>query len=206
MQSVEAHSDQLGAAIQVLRHGGLIVYPTETLYGVGADATDPAALDRLIAAKGREPGKPIAVLVADEEMLALLVSEIPTPARRLMRRFWPGPLTIVLPARAGISDHLTGGSGTIGARVSSGGIAARLVRGLGRPLTSPSANPAGQTPASSIAQARQYFGATIGCYVDGGELGGGSASTVVKVTAEKVEIVRPGAVAADEVMKCIEER
>ncbi len=112
-------AEAVALAARVLVRGGIVVYPTETLYGLGADAFNLAALERLVQLKGRVPGKPVAVLVSDTTMLRDLVSEIPPPAEVLMRRFWPGPLTLVLQARASVSALLTGGGDSIGVRLSS---------------------------------------------------------------------------------------
>ena len=185
----------VAAAADVLRRGGVVVYPTETLYGLGVDATNPTALACLVALKGREPGKPISVLVADETMLSVLVAEVSPLARRLVRRFWPGPLTLVLPARPGVSDLLTGGTGSIGVRVSSHPVATALVVAVGRPVTTPSANPAGGVPPVTVEDARRYFGTTVDAYLDGGRLPGEPASTVVDVR-DGLHVVREGAVAA----------
>ena len=185
----------IAGAADVLRRGGVVVYPTETLYGLGVDATNPQALARLVALKGREAGKPISVLVADQTMLSELADEVSPLARRLVRRFWPGPLTLVLPARAGVSELLTGGTGTIGVRVSSHPVATALVAAVGRPVTSPSANPAGCAPPVTVDDARTYFGTTVDAYLDGGRLPGEPASTVVDVR-DGLRVVREGAVSA----------
>jgi L-threonylcarbamoyladenylate synthase len=183
----------MDAALVTLRRGGVVVYPTETLYGLGVDATNPSALHRLVTLKVRQAGKPISVLVSDAEMLNGIVVEIPKAAGRLMHAFWPGPLTIVLRARAEVSEVLTAGSGTIGVRISSHPQAAELVRRLGRPLTTPSANPAGARPPVSVEAARAYFGDQVDVYVDAGTLPGEPASTVVEMTGE-LRVVREGAI------------
>ncbi|MBI3784240.1 MAG: threonylcarbamoyl-AMP synthase [Deltaproteobacteria bacterium] len=186
---------EVGSAARILAAGGIVVYPTETLYGLGADALNLQALERLVRLKGREPGKPISVLVSDTTMLSLLVADIPPLARRLMQRFWPGPLTIVFAASASVPEALSGGSGGIGVRVSSHPVATALVRALGKPLTTPSANPAGQPPPVTIAEARGYFGKGVDEYLDGGRLPGEPASTVVDVR-QGLRVVREGAVPA----------
>jgi len=190
-----SETQAIAAAAGALRHGGVVVYPTETLYGLGVDATNPTALARLVALKGREPGKPISVLVTDETMLSGLAAEVSPLARRLVRRFWPGPLTLVLPARADVSDLLTGGTGTIGVRVSSHPVATALVVAVDRPVTSPSANPSGCTPPVTIDDARGYFGTTVDAYLDAGRLSGEPASTVVDVR-NGLHVLREGAVPA----------
>ena len=188
------------AAARILAGGGVIVYPTETLYGLGADASNEVALERLVELKGREAGKPIAVLVSDTEMLEGVVEEVSTAAADLMRRFWPGPLTIVLRARPTVSHWLTGGGDSIGVRVSSHPTAMALVRALGRPLTAPSANPAGLRPPTRLDEARAYFGSRVDCYVDGGGLPGEPASTVVDARGE-LRVIRDGAVPAHLLMR-----
>jgi L-threonylcarbamoyladenylate synthase len=195
--STAAACRQLAVAVRTLAQGGVVVYPTETLYGLGVDASNPAALHRLVALKGREPGKPILVLVGDMTMLAALVDDIPPAAHRLMRRFWPGPLTVVLRARADVSPVLTGGSGTIGVRLSSHPTARTLPLQLGRPVTAPSANPRGQPPPRTVAEARRYFGRTVDHYVDGG-LVQGIPSTVVDARGA-LRVIRHGAVPATEI-------
>lgn len=188
------------AAARTLAAGGLVVYPTETLYGLGADACNEAALQRLVDVKGREPGKPIAVLVSEMTMLEEVVDEIPDVAAKLMQRFWPGPLTIVLRARASVSRLLTGDDDGIGVRVSSHPIAGALVRALGRPVTAPSANPAGAPPPTRLDEARAYFGDRIDYYLDGGCLPGEPASTVVDVRGT-LRVIRDGAVPAHLVLE-----
>ncbi|MBI2962269.1 MAG: threonylcarbamoyl-AMP synthase [Deltaproteobacteria bacterium] len=182
--------------MDVLRRGGVVVYPTETLYGLGADATDEAALERLAALKGRDRGKPISVLVASRAMLDEIVAAVPATAERLMSAFWPGALTIAFPARAGLSAVLTGGGATIAARISSHALAQALVEHLGRPLTSTSANPGGSPPPRDVAQARAYFGAAVDLYVDGGRSPGGAGSTVIDCCGEAPVIVRAGSISA----------
>ena len=193
--SMQDHDPAVAAAAAILRRGGLVVYPTETLYGLGADAFNRKALERLVRIKGREAGKPIAVLVRDLDMLDQVAAEIPKTAELLAQRFWPGPLTIVFAARAHLSELLTGGSGSIGVRVSSHPRAAALVRALDKPLTAPSANPAGQPPPRSIDAARRYFGDNVDYYLDDEILPGEPASTIVDVRG-RVRIVRHGAIAA----------
>lgn len=184
----------VAAAARVLAGGGIVVYPTETLYALGADAYNARALQRLIELKVREPGKPIAVLVGDIDMVRELATDIPPAAQVLIRRFWPGPLTLVLRARTSVSPLLTGGGG-IGVRLSSHPVATAVVRALGHAVTAPSANPAGRRPPVRVDEARAYFGAHVDCYLDGGSLPGEPASTVVDLR-DGLEIIREGAVAA----------
>lgn len=166
------------------------MFPTETVYGLGADATAAAAVDELVRVRGREEGKPVLVLVSDLEMLATVAADIPVGARRLAARFWPGPLTLVLQALPGLPAPLTAGTGTIGVRVPGHSQAAALVRALGRPVTAPSANPPGAPAPRRLAEARAYFGDRVAVYVDGGELAGG-ASTIAALD-DGVRVLRAG--------------
>lgn len=191
-------------ALEALRAGGAVVYPTETLYGLGVDATDDEALQRLVRLKGREPGKPVSVLVSDTAMLERVAASISPAAERLMRRFWPGALTLVLPAAPHLSDVLTGGTGTIGVRHSSHPLATALVAALARPLTTPSANPAGAPPPRTIDVARSYFGDGVDVYVDAGELPGGVGSTVVDPSPTP-RILREGAIPAASIHAALRE-
>ncbi len=177
-----------------LQRGAVVVYPTETLYGLGVDAANEAALARLVALKDRDRGKPVSVLVASRAMLEEIVAAIPAVAERLMSELWPGALTIAFSARAGLSTVLTGGGATIAARISGHPIARELVERLGRPLTSTSANPGGVPPAVDAERARAYFGEAVAVYVDGGRTSGGPGSTVVDCSGVEPVLVRAGGI------------
>jgi L-threonylcarbamoyladenylate synthase len=181
----------------------VVVFPTETVYGIGADAASAGAVGKLVALRGREEGKPILVLVRDLEMVETVAREIPAAARRLATRFWPGPLTLVLPARDGLPAPLTAGTGTIGVRAPGHALAAALVAGLGRPVTAPSANLPGKSPPRRLAEARGYFPAGVAVWVDGGTLPGG-ASTVAAVEGEEVRVLRAGPITAAAIRALLE--
>jgi L-threonylcarbamoyladenylate synthase len=191
-------------AAAVLVRGGLAVFPTESVYGLGADATSPAAVERLVAVRGRDEGKPILVLASDLRMVTQVVRHVPLLARRLAARLWPGALTLVLPARDGLPAALTAGTGTIGVRMPDHATARALVAALGRPVTAPSANPPGASPAVTVAEARAYFGDRVQAYVDGGALGGG-VSTVVAMGGSHVRVLRAGLVATDAIERALAE-
>jgi L-threonylcarbamoyladenylate synthase len=151
-----------------------------------------AAVARLVAVRGRAASKPILVLVRDLAMAAATVAgAMPAGARRLADRFWPGPLTLVLPATVGLPGPLTAGTGTIGVRAPGHPTAAALVDALGRPITAPSANPPGAEPPRRLADVRAYFADRVACYLDGGDLPGG-ASTVAAVEESAVRVLRAG--------------
>jgi L-threonylcarbamoyladenylate synthase len=181
-------------AIEALRSGEVVVYPTETFYGMGADALSPAALDRLFSLKGREPGKPVALIAADARSAFELAREVPETARRLAEAFWPGPLTLVLPARDNLPEPLIGPDGGVGVRVSSHPVARALAAGLGRPITATSANLAGGQPATTLGEARDAFGANVKVYLEGGRLTAAAPSTVVACDRDGWRILRAGAI------------
>ncbi|MGH7809071.1 MAG: L-threonylcarbamoyladenylate synthase [Candidatus Binatia bacterium] len=192
----ETKAENLSQAIAALGRGDVIVFPTETLYGLGADALNCAAVDKVFQLKGRDLRNPIPVLVSDLLMLDVLVAEISPLAKQLMACFWPGPLTLVLPARGDIPRPLVNTSGGVGVRISSHPLARKLVDMLGRPITATSANPSGQPAARTAAQARAYFSGAVEIFVDGGELTSPSPSTVAEVVGEKVAVIRHGAIDA----------
>ncbi len=178
----------------MLRSGGLVAFPTETFYGLGAAALDDAAVRRALVVKGRPEGKPLPVLVDSGAMLDRLVTGVPARARALMDLHWPGPLTLVLPARPAVPAGVTAGTGTVGVRVSSHVVARRLPRALGGPVTAPSANPSGQPPPTTAAGVLAYFDGAIALVLDGGPTPGGAASTVLDVTVDPPRILRQGPV------------
>jgi len=180
-------------ALAALAAGALVVFPTETLYGLGADARSAAAVARLVAVRGREEARPILVLVDDLTMAESVAAEVPAAVRRLAACFWPGALTLVLPARPHLPAPLTAGTGTIGVRVPGHPIARALVHGLGAPITAPSANPPGAPPPRTVDEAREYFGTRVDVYLDGGRLPGGG-STVALVEGDTPRVLRPGPV------------
>ena len=185
--------------------GELVVFPTESVYGLGADACSAAAVDRLVSVRGREPGKPILVLVRDLAMAETVAANVSPATRRLADTFWPGPLTLVLPARDDLPAPLTAGTGTIGVRVPGHPDAAALVAGLGRPVTAPSANPPGAPPPRTVAAARAYFGDAVAVYVDGGALEG-DASTVAVIEDDRVRVLRAGPVSEAALVAALEAR
>lgn len=202
-RKTEIPAPPIEAAIAALKSGQIVVFPTETFYGVGADATNARALERLFEIKQREPDKPVALIAADLEMVRRVTTEIPPAARVLARRFWPGPLTLVLPARAELARELTNREGGVGIRVSPHPLASELTRRLGAPLTATSANLSGEQPARTIEQARRAFGNRIAVYVDGGTLTGGLPSTVVAFERGVLRIIRAGAVAEDKLSQAL---
>lgn len=182
------------AAAAALRADGLVAFPTETFYGLGAAALRPAAVRRVVEIKGRADDKPLLVLVDSVAMVTRVALEVPAPARELMARHWPGALTLVLRARPGVPREVTAGSGTVGVRLSAHPLARALVSALGEPVTAPSANPAGAPPPTTAAEVAAYFGEAVDLVLDGGATPGGEPSTVLDVTVEPPRVIRAGAV------------
>jgi L-threonylcarbamoyladenylate synthase len=183
----------LQAAADVLRSGGAVAFPTETFYGLAAAALDPTSVKRIFALKGRPDSKPLLVLV-DSVAMAETVADVTESARALMKRYWPGALTLVLPARAIVPLDVTAGTGTLGVRVSSHPIAHDLVKTLGEPVTAPSANPSGLEPPTTAGAVVAYFAGSLDLVLDGGPTAGGAPSTVLDMTVHPPAIIRQGAV------------
>lgn len=184
----------LALACDLLRAGGLVAFPTETSYGLAVDPLNQAALERLFSLKRRDPGKPVLLIVAEPGQLAGLAAEIPAAFNSLMARFWPGPLTLVFPGAPGLPALLTGGTGTIGARVSSHPAARRLGKAFGRPLTATSANLSGFPAAVTAEEVTAQLGAGVDLIIDGGETPGGLGSTVVAHRADALCLLRAGVI------------
>jgi len=174
---------ELEGAAAILRGGGLVAFPTETVYGLGANALDPAAIERLREAKRRPAEKHFTLHIASADDVPRFVEEVPRGARVLIGRYWPGPLTIVFPSKDGEG---------IGLRVPASEVARELIRLVGSPLAAPSANPAGLEPATDAEQVRAYFDGAIDAVVDGGPAVIKQASTVVRFDANGYEILRSG--------------
>ncbi|HXR24393.1 MAG TPA: L-threonylcarbamoyladenylate synthase [Candidatus Binataceae bacterium] len=189
----------IAIAIAELRAGEGVIYPTETFYGIAADAFAPAALERIFEIKGRDTAKTIALIAHDAAAAFAIAREVPATARRLADAFWPGPLTIVMPARSGIPESLIGPDGGVGVRVSSHPIACALAHGLGRPITATSANRSGEAPARTIGEARAALGDKVKVFVEGGTLPGGAPSTVVQCDRDGWRLLRAGAIGVDKI-------
>uniref|UniRef100_UPI004056D44A L-threonylcarbamoyladenylate synthase n=1 Tax=Candidatus Electronema sp. TaxID=2698783 RepID=UPI004056D44A len=179
-------------AARLLRQGGLIAFPTETYYGLGVDPFNTEALRRLFTVKRRATEKPVLVLVADQSQVPQLAEETPEPLRLLMNRFWPGPLTLVFPAKKNLPDLLTGGSGTVGIRQSPEPTAAQLLAAFGGPVTATSANRSGNAAAITAAEVEAAFGSEIDLILDGGRTPGGAGSTLVGWNGQELRCFREG--------------
>ena len=191
---VAPDDDLLRAAADVLRRGRLVAFPTETFYGLGAAALDAAAVRRVFAVKGRPTAMPLLVVLDVAGSVRHVVADVPDRARALMDRHWPGPLTLVFRAAAGVPTELTAGTGTLGVRVPRHEVPRALVRHLGAPVTAPSANPTGSAPPTTADAVLAYFPDALDLVLDGGPTAGGAPSTVVDVTVDPPRVLRQGAI------------
>ncbi len=188
----------LARAAAVLRGGGLVAFPTETVYGLGAHALDAEAVARIFAAKGRPATNPVIVHVAEAEAARALVRAWPESARRLAERFWPGPLTLVLPRSERVPDLVTAGGPTVAVRVPAHPAALALLRACGLPVAAPSANRSTELSPTRAEHVLQGLGERIDLLLDGGPTPGGLESTVLDLTTDPPRLLRPGLVAPGE--------
>jgi L-threonylcarbamoyladenylate synthase len=184
-------SELIAEAAQVIRAKGVIIYPTETLYGLGANPLFPEAMERIYAIKGRDALKPIPFLIKDQEMLASLVEAVLPVGRELMERYWPGALTLIFRAKKVLPAPLRGKNGTIALRISSHPVARRIVEALDTPLTSTSANIAGTEDLLDGEKMAQLFGSHVDLIIDAGKVPG-IGSTVIDLTVSPPRMVREG--------------
>ena len=197
-------NEQIVRAAQVLRAGGLVAFPTETVYGLGADASNAAAMARLYAAKGRPADHPVIVHFADAEMAFEWAREVPEAARKLAAKFWPGPLTMVLKRSTKASDFVTGGQDSVGLRVPSHPVAQALLREFGGGVAAPSANLFGKVSATTAAHVREEM--KVDWVLDGGASEVGIESTIVDVSGGEVVLLRPGGIAKEQLEEILQVR
>ncbi len=191
----EAPDDpDIQAAARILSAGGIVAFPTETVYGLGACFDQPAAVRKIFLAKGRPPDNPLIAHIADCGQLGLLVKDWPPLAEKLAAAFWPGPLTIVLPRADTVPDEVTAGLDTVAVRMPDHALALALIVAAGRPLVAPSANRSGRPSPTSAEHVSRDLGESIDAVLDGGSCDVGLESTVIGIDRGQVVIYRPGAV------------
>lgn len=191
--------EEIEKAALILRQGGLVAFPTETVYGLGADASNPAALKKIFAAKGRPADHPLIVHIADTSDLKKWAAEVPRAAWLLAEKFWPGPLTMVLKRAPQVSDLISGGQDSIGLRVPAHPVARRLLKAFGSGIAAPSANKFGRLSPTSAEHVRQELGSAVDLVLDGGDCEIGIESTIVDLTREAPAILRPGRISAQQI-------
>jgi L-threonylcarbamoyladenylate synthase len=194
MRTLLLEPHQIGEAAAVIRRGGLLVFPTETVYGLGASAWDDAACRRIFEAKGRPPDNPLIVHIAGAAMLAEVASSVPAEAERLFRAFSPGPLTLILPRGPRMPDAVTAGRDTVGVRIPSHPVAQKLLKACGMPVAAPSANLSGRPSPTSFHTAVSQMQGRVDAILDGGHCEHGLESTILHVSKGEVIVLREGAV------------
>lgn len=193
----------LDAAARVIRAGGVIALPTDTLYGLAADPFRIDAVDRVFAAKGRAADRALPLIAADADQVVEWFGALPIIGARLAGRFWPGPLTLLLPAPASLAPAVTGGTGTAGVRVPAHAVARAVCRACATPLTATSANVSGEAASGDPGDVERTLGDRIDLLVDAGPTPGGPPSTIVDVTGPSAVLVRAGAIAWGEIEACL---
>lgn len=192
MNKENPEPDRVEEAAEVIRSGGLVAFPTETVYGLGGNALDPEASKKIYAAKGRPSDNPLIAHIADPEALPELAAEIPLAAQRLMERYWPGPMTLVFKKTDKVPYSTTGGLDTVAVRMPSHPVARDLIRAAGVPIAAPSANRSGRPSCTKAEHVREDLDGKIDMILDGGEVGIGLESTIIDVTGETPSLLRPG--------------
>jgi L-threonylcarbamoyladenylate synthase len=203
LDGTAADGEALAEASRVLRGGGLVAFPTETVYGLGANALDTAAVARIFAAKGRPANNPLIVHLADAAQVREVAADWPPRAARLAERFWPGPLTLVLPKRDIVPDIVTAKGPTVAVRVPAHPVAQALLRAVALPLAAPSANRSTELSPTRAEHLLRGLQGRIDLVLDGGPTAGGIESTVLDVTTIPPRLLRPGLVSAAELESVI---
>lgn len=194
---VPASSATLDRAARILRAGGLVAFPTETVYGLGADATQPSAVAKIFAAKGRPSEHPVIVHLADTSWLTRWAAVVPPAANALAKAFWPGPLTLILRRSGDVPDVVTGGGDTVGLRMPAHPVAQGLIERLGRAVAAPSANRFGRISPTRAEHVAEELGGRIDLIVDGGPCEVGVESTIVDLSGASPRLLRFGGVALE---------
>ncbi len=194
---------QVKEAVQILKKGGVIVLPTDTVYGLGADAFNSKAVDRIYEIKNRPRHLPLPLLLSDVSQITMIAESVPEVGWFLASRFWPGGLTLVLPKIASLPSYLTRGP-TIAVRIPNHPICLALIEGLGRPIIGTSANISGRPSCLTTDEVKQQLGDKVDLIIDGGKCPGGGESTIVDVTGEVPVVLRQGIIAQYEIDKILE--
>ncbi len=201
---LDENSDLVRAA-SILREGGLVAFPTETVYGLGADALNPEALQKIYQAKGRPSDNPLIVHIAEVAMLASLTTDVPPIAHQLIDAFWPGPLTLVLPKAPIVPELVTGGLATVAVRMPDHPVALALLQAAGVPVAAPSANLSGKPSPTTAQHVWEDLTGKIEMILDGGPVGVGVESTVLDITMDPPLILRPGGITAEQLAEVLGE-
>src|SRR3954470_16918309 len=193
----------LHEAAIVIKSGGIVAMPTDTLYGLAADPFSPAAIERVFAAKGRPAERALPLVAADMTQVEEQLGALSPDGRRLAAAYWPGPLTLLLPRPSTMPEEVTGGLGQVGVRVPAHAVARDLCRACGRPLPATSANPSGAPASADPDDVARTMGEGVALLLDAGLTPGGPPSTIVNVSGDVVRLVRPGAIPWEHVQACL---
>ena len=196
---------KINEAVQILKQGGIIAYPTDTVYSVGTNALDQKAVDRVFKVKGRSYSKPLPVLIAHEDQLPTVVRSISGMAKFLMQSFWPGALTMVLLKSDLLPSNVTAGADTVGIRMPNHIVPLTIIEMLGLPIIGTSANISGKRSTLTAEEARTQLGGCVDLVVDGGKCPVGIESTIVDLTVDMPKILRKGAIPEGKIYQVIEE-
>lgn len=195
--------DKLKEPAQIIKNGGIVIFPTETVYGIGTNGLDENAIKKLYEVKQRPLNKPISLLVNNIEMVDKIAKNITEVEYKLMERFFPGPLTIILEKRDIVPDILTSNTNTVGIRMPSGEIAKKLIEFAGVPIATSSSNISGKPSGINIADIKKDFEGKVDCFIDNGESELGIPSTVIRIIDNIPHILRQGAISEEEIRKVI---
>lgn len=201
---LRASDEQVDDAVDVLRRGGLVAIPTETVYGLGADASNPDAVRRIFAAKGRPSDHPLIVHIHDADAVARWAHDPPAVAHQLARAFWPGPLTLVLPRAASVPDVVTGGRPTVGLRVPDQPLTLRLLERFGGGVAAPSANRFGRVSPTRAEHVVADLGDSVDLVLDAGPCRVGVESTIVEIVADRLEVLRVGTITVQDLERVVD--
>jgi L-threonylcarbamoyladenylate synthase len=202
---VRATQTEIEEAVETLRAGDLVVFPTETVYGLGANASNPAAVRKIFEVKGRPADHPVIVHLDNPRYLHRWVANVPPPAERLAAVFWPGPLTLILPKADNVNDIVTGGQDSIGIRIPSHSIAQQLLTAFGGGIAAPSANRYGRLSPTKPEHVRDEFGDAVRVILDGGDSPIGLESTIVSCINDEVRLLRPGFITRSQIQAVVGE-
>jgi len=199
--TVPQTSESLIHAASIIARGGVIAFRTDTFYGLGADPFNRHAVQRIKSLKGREDSKPILIVISDPDQVGRFLARTPPAFERLMKAFWPAPLTLIGPAKPDLTEDVTAGTKTVGVRLPNDDRVRALVRACGGALTATSANRSQAAPARNAKAVEDYFGEAIDLIVDGGEATSDQPSTVVDASGDAPKLIREGVIPWDEISK-----
>ena len=191
--------EELKTPAKIIKEGGIVIFPTETVYGIGTNGLDKEAIKKLYEVKQRPLNKPISLLVSNIEMVEQVAQNISKLEYKIMQNFFPGPLTIILEKKDIVPDILTANTNTVGIRMPSGEIARKLIEYAGVPIATPSANISGKPSGTNIKDIQKDFEGKVDCFIDNGESKLGIPSTIVRVINNEVHILRQGSISMEQI-------